>query len=248
MANMTICQGPPRVSDRPRSKHITRTTHDFYLGSTPKACGDIAFSYRIMGGHVGDTWEFVKGPYHQGYIYDSNGNVAIGVLPRDPILGQTMTWDMENMLDVQNFQRYEERQKVINQEVVFKTKIFMSSWTSGHTSTALWTFGIETIALICKRCSAIPNCQGLPLGTTFALVHKRLGRCKLRSCGPSTKVGTQGETPNPLSTKIERCELESWHSLTFGYWLRTLWAFWTHITKTCLILWCYIFDSNIHNV
>lgn len=55
-------------------------------------------------------------------------------------------------------------------------------------------------------------------------LYKRLGRCKLRSCGPSTKVGTRGKTPNPLSTKIERCELESWHSHTFGYRLRIIHA------------------------
>lgn len=44
-------------------EHITRAVHEFYPDSTPKACGDKAFWYQIMGGHDGDTREFVKGPH-----------------------------------------------------------------------------------------------------------------------------------------------------------------------------------------
>ena len=56
-------------------------------------------------------------------------------------------------------------------------------------SMALWTFGMEPIARTYKTYYAIPNYRGWPLGTECALIPKRLGRQKLRTYGPSTKVG-----------------------------------------------------------
>ena len=67
----------------------------------------------------GDTREFVKGPHPQGYIYDSNGNVIVGLLPQGPIPCETMTWDMEHMLDVQNFQHDEANKKGVTKLMPF---------------------------------------------------------------------------------------------------------------------------------
>lgn len=83
------------------TEHITRAVHEFYLGSTPKACGGKEFLYRIMKGHAGDTMEFVKGPHLQDYIYDSNGNVGLEVMLCGPIQGEMMIWDIKHMLDIE---------------------------------------------------------------------------------------------------------------------------------------------------
>lgn len=55
-----------------------------------------------MGGYVGYTRKFIKCPHPQGFIYDSNYKVIVGVLLGDLVLGKMMTWDMEHMLDIEN--------------------------------------------------------------------------------------------------------------------------------------------------
>ena len=57
-----VCQRPSRLSNESHFQAITRVVHEFYHGSTPKACGARAFLYRIMGGHVGDTKETIETP------------------------------------------------------------------------------------------------------------------------------------------------------------------------------------------
>lgn len=56
-----------------------------------------------MGGHAGDIGEFVKGLHPQGNIYNYKGNMTVGVLPCDHVLGEMMTWDLEHMIDVKHF-------------------------------------------------------------------------------------------------------------------------------------------------
>lgn len=33
-------------------------------------------------------------PHHQGIIYDSNDGITVGVLPRNLVIGEDMTWNM----------------------------------------------------------------------------------------------------------------------------------------------------------
>lgn len=51
--------------------------NEFYLGFTPKPCDDRAILYQIMEAHLGDIWEFAKGPHLQAYVYDSMANVTM---------------------------------------------------------------------------------------------------------------------------------------------------------------------------
>lgn len=44
-----------------------------------------------MEGYASNTREFIKDLHPQGHIYDSHSNMIIGVLPREPDLGETMT-------------------------------------------------------------------------------------------------------------------------------------------------------------
>ena len=71
------------------------------------------FLNQIMASHIGDIGEFVKGPHPQGYISGRNANMIMGILPRELIPNETITLHMEHLLDVQNFERNEERQKGI---------------------------------------------------------------------------------------------------------------------------------------
>ena len=75
MADTIVCQRPLRLSNESHFQAITRVVHEFYHGSTPKACGARVFLYRIMGGRVGNTKETIEGPHPQGYIYGSNGSM-----------------------------------------------------------------------------------------------------------------------------------------------------------------------------
>ena len=88
---------------------------------TPKACGERAFLYQIIWGYGGDIGEFIKGPHPQGYMYDTDGHVTVGILPYDPVLGKTTTWGIEHMLDVQNFNA-SAGQTNITQEASFNDK------------------------------------------------------------------------------------------------------------------------------
>lgn len=55
-----------------------------------------------MGGHAGNMKDFVKeSTTPLNYMYDPNRIVTLGVLPCDLVSGETMTWDMEHVLDVQ---------------------------------------------------------------------------------------------------------------------------------------------------
>lgn len=110
---------------------ITRAAHEFYPGSSQHAQGLRAFLYRVMGGHAGDTGEFVLGPHPQGYIFDSNGNVTVGVLPRDPVPGEATTWDMEHVLDVQRFEVDEVRRGAVASEGSFNeidVQVRLNEW------------------------------------------------------------------------------------------------------------------------
>lgn len=118
----TICQRPPRVSNGFISEQMTKAAHEFYLGSTPKTYDERQFLYRVMGGHVGNTRKFIQNPDPQGYIYDANDNVTMGVLPREPVLGETRAWDMKYMLDIPNFECDEEKQADVVQVVLFNDK------------------------------------------------------------------------------------------------------------------------------
>lgn len=99
-----------------------------------------------MGGHVGNTRKFIQNPDPQGYIYDANDNVTMGVLPREPVLGETRAWDMKYMLDIPNFECDEEKQADVVQVYCSMTNILMSTWMSGNMSMALWIFKTKPIA------------------------------------------------------------------------------------------------------
>lgn len=62
-----------------------------------------------MEGHAGDTGKCVLGPHPQGYIFDSDSNVTMRVLPREPILGEATAWDMDHTLEVTSFEADEGR-------------------------------------------------------------------------------------------------------------------------------------------
>lgn len=144
-------------------------------------------------------------------------NMIFGVLPCNPIPNETMTWDIEHVLDIEICIANANRGKQTSPSRYYlMTKIIMLGWTSGNTSTALWKFKMEPIALACKLCSVIRNCWGWPLGTTHAFVPKRLGRQKQQSCGPSMKTGVRGDV-NPLSSKSKWCKLELRPPHTLGY-------------------------------
>lgn len=84
---------------------ITRAVHEFYRGPTPKACGESIF---VPADHGRPCWRF-KGVRPRStpprLHYDTNGNVIVGVLSRKPTASETMTWDMEQILDVKSSSR-----------------------------------------------------------------------------------------------------------------------------------------------
>lgn len=95
-----------------------------------------------------ESWEAMAiqgsslGPHRQCHMYDSNGNMTVGVFPRDLVLGEMVTWDIKHMLDIENLNANTDWQhKCHSRGVVWTTKIFISSWTSENTSMMLWTFG-----------------------------------------------------------------------------------------------------------
>ena len=112
-------------------EQITRAAYEFYPGSTPQAVGLRAFLYRVMGGHAGDTGNYVQHAHPQGYIYDSNGNVTVGVLPREPVPGEATTWDVEHMLDVERFEVDGARREAVTNEASFNeidVQIRLNEW------------------------------------------------------------------------------------------------------------------------
>jgi len=109
----------------------TRVAHEFYPGSSPQAVGLRAFLYRVVGGHAGENGEYVEGPHPQGYIYDSNGNVTVGVLPREPVPGEETTWDVEHVLDTTSYENDPARQEAITKEASFnemEVQTRMNEW------------------------------------------------------------------------------------------------------------------------
>ena len=87
-----------------KSEHVTRATHDFYPRSTLKACGKSIF----VPNHGMPCWQYKGGRPRSTpprLHYDTNGNVAVGVLPRKPFPSEMMTEDMKHILDVQNSSR-----------------------------------------------------------------------------------------------------------------------------------------------
>lgn len=104
--------------------------------------------------------------------------------------------------------------------------------------------GTKPIAQTCKMYFVIPNCQGWPLGTTCAIVPKRLGK---QICWSSMKVSTsQDAKPFEHKIWIVRAQVATlpppWKPI-----MNQL-AFWTHSTKIGLGPWCNIFDSIENNV
>lgn len=150
--------------------------------------------YHIMGGHVGDTGEFVKGPHPQGNIYNSKSDVIVGVLTRDPVLGEMITCDLEHMIDIDWSKTDPERQQTDAQEASFnefKILFRLNEWKYVNGLTAVCD-GANTPP--CKTCSIIHNCWGCPLGTVCTLVPKWSGRRKL----PELWAGLSSWTGRPF--------------------------------------------------
>lgn len=76
-----------------------------------------------MGGHAGNTRDFTKGPLPQPYIDISYNELTMVVLPRDIVPSETIIWDMEHMVDVENFNANADRQQTAIQEVLNELEI-----------------------------------------------------------------------------------------------------------------------------
>lgn len=101
--------------------------------------------------------------------------MTIGLLPHDPIAGETMTWDIKHMLDIENFIADANRQTNIIQEVScneLKVHVRLNKWKSVN--------GLMDV----QDGANSPNMQdvlrliGLAIGNHNAFVPKRLGRQK----------------------------------------------------------------------
>ena len=84
----------------------------------------------------------------------------------EPNFYETMTWDIEHMLDIEHYNGNVDRKKNVTHKVTFNNKYS----TSPNTSMTLWTFGTKPLASTYKTCSIIPKFWDWPLGIACTLV------------------------------------------------------------------------------